>query len=160
MFAPSSARRIFFKRALLTTLFGRSLVKVQSFVCFVFTGYCILLCLKSLYMLCIHLMDILIGNKEKVENTKVVIRIRKSKKNRQHNGQNKKNNLSKETVEHYFLHCDRYEKAREKLIPDMSLLSRSIRLSLRVLLTVGEDNRLTETERLRQLTIHRKHRTI
>jgi hypothetical protein len=105
-------------------------------------------------------MDILIGNKEKVEDTKVVIRIRKSKKNRQHNGQNKKNKLSKETVEHYFLHCDRYEKAREKLIPDMSLLSRSIRPSLRVLLTVGEDNRLTETERLRQLTIHRKHRTI
>ena len=51
----------------------------------------------------------------------------------------------------YILHCDRYEEAREKLIPDMSLLSRSIRLSLRVLLTVGEDNRLTETERLRLL---------
>ena len=31
------------------------------------------------------------GKLRRVENTKVVIRIRKSKKNRQHNGQSKKN---------------------------------------------------------------------
>ena len=29
----------------------------------------------------------------------------------------------RETVEHYILHCDKYEEAREKLIHDMFLLS-------------------------------------
>jgi hypothetical protein len=59
----------------------------------------------------------------------------------------------RETVEHYILHCDQYEEAREKLIHDMFLLSGSMHLSLEVLLTVGADEEvsLTETERIRLL---------
>jgi hypothetical protein len=59
----------------------------------------------------------------------------------------------RETVEHYILHCDQYEEAREKLINDMFLLSGSMHLSLEVLLTVGADEEvsLTETERIRLL---------
>ena len=41
----------------------------------------------------------------------------------------------RETIEHYILHCDQYEEAREKLIHDMFLLSGSMHLSLEVLLT-------------------------
>ena len=40
----------------------------------------------------------------------------------------------RETVEHYILHCDQYEEAREKLIHDIFLLSGSMHLSLEVLL--------------------------
>jgi hypothetical protein len=59
----------------------------------------------------------------------------------------------RETVEHYILHCDQYEEARENLIHDMFLLSGSLHLSLEVLLTVGADEEvsLTETERIRLL---------
>ena len=59
----------------------------------------------------------------------------------------------RETVEHYILHCDQYEEAREKLIHDMFLLSGSMHLSLEVLLTVGADKEvsLTGTERIRLL---------
>jgi hypothetical protein len=32
----------------------------------------------------------------------------------------------RETVEHYILHCDQYEEAREKLIHDIILLSGSM----------------------------------
>jgi hypothetical protein len=35
----------------------------------------------------------------------------------------------RETIEHYILHCDQYEEAREKLIHDMFLLSGSMHLS-------------------------------
>jgi hypothetical protein len=59
----------------------------------------------------------------------------------------------RETIEHYILHCDQYEEAREKLIHDMFLLSGSMHLSLEVLLTVGADEEvsLTETQRIRIL---------
>jgi hypothetical protein len=59
----------------------------------------------------------------------------------------------RETVEHYILHCDQYEEAREKLIHDMFLLSGSMHLSLEVLLKVGADEEvsLTEPERIRLL---------
>jgi hypothetical protein len=61
----------------------------------------------------------------------------------------------RETVEHYILHCDQYEEAREKRIHDMFLLSGSMHLSLEVLLTVGADEEvsLTETERIRSSTV-------
>jgi hypothetical protein len=57
------------------------------------------------------------------------------------------------TVEHYILHWDQYEEAREKLIHDMFLLSGSMHLSLEVLLTVGADEEvsLAEMERIRLL---------
>jgi hypothetical protein len=51
----------------------------------------------------------------------------------------------RETVEHYILHCDQYEEAREKLIHDMFLLSGSMHLSLEVLLTVGADEEVSLT---------------
>jgi hypothetical protein len=59
----------------------------------------------------------------------------------------------RETVEHYILHCDQYEEAREKLIHDMFLLSASMHLSLEVLLTVEADEEasLMGTERIRRL---------
>ena len=49
----------------------------------------------------------------------------------------------RETVEHYILHCDKYEEAREKLIHDMFVLSGSMHLSLEVLLTVGADEEVS-----------------
>ena len=52
-----------------------------------------------------------------------------------------------------FYTVTRYEEEREKLIQEMFLLSGSILPNLEIFLTVGndEDNRLTETERLRLL---------
>jgi hypothetical protein len=51
--------------------------------------------------------------------------------------------VRRETVQHYILHCDQYEEAREKLIHDMFLLSGSMHLSLEVLLTLGADEEVS-----------------
>lgn len=51
-------------------------------------------------------------------------------------------NVERWKLEHYILHCDRYERDKRK----MFLLSESIHPNLEVLPTVGENNRLTETE--------------
>jgi hypothetical protein len=60
----------------------------------------------------------------------------------------------RETVEHYIVHCDQYEEAREKLIHDMFLLSGSMHLSLEVLLTVGADEVLYKNLQLTEVTYH------
>ena len=60
---------------------------------------------------------------------------------------------SKETVEHYILHCNLYEDPRERMRQEKYLVSGSVHLDLEVLLKVGKDEQedLTETERLRLL---------
>ena len=51
----------------------------------------------------------------------------------------------RETVEHFVLHCKKYEESRQKLIQELYFESGSVDLNLDLLLTVKRDNNATCT---------------